>query len=360
MIALSKSAKLRDCDARGKAAAAGLHENARQWYLNSQMDKNVRKRFVAAQEDQPGEAWLARFVADREATERWYRGEGLAAPPPAAVCRDALYRHMPELRPQYDRACALVGDDDVAHRILSHYRPPSVAGGCSQAVWVGEDGPALVRNYDYPLEVISDRFEMTNWSGRKVIAKAQRPWGGCLDGMNEDGLVASLTFGGSRAQGLGFSIILLLRYVLETCDCVDQAVAALSRVPVALSQNVTVLDRTGAYATLFLGPGRAAAVTTLRASTNHQETPSGPDSVLRQKTLIDLLNAPLMTLPTLTARFLEAPLYSRRSGFNTAYTAVYRPAAGRADYLWPGHAWRFKFDRFEAGQYTHEYGDLTP
>lgn len=221
----------------------------------------------------------------------------------------------------------------MAHRILSHYRPPPVAHGCSQAVWLGEDGPALVRNNDYPLEVVSDRFELTNWSGRRVIGKAQRPWGGCLDGMNEDGLVAGLTFGGSRAQGLGFSIILILRYVLESCRCVDEAVSALGRVPVALSQNVTLLDRTGAYATLFLGPGRAPVLTTLQACTNHQEAVCGPDSVLRQETLLRLLAAPSTTLSTLVGHFLEAPLYSRRSGFTTAYTAVYWPAAGRVDYL---------------------------
>jgi predicted choloylglycine hydrolase len=34
--------------------------------------------------------------------------------------------------------------------------------------------------------MVSDRFEATSWSGRAVIAKAQRPWDGCLDGMNEE------------------------------------------------------------------------------------------------------------------------------------------------------------------------------
>ena len=232
--------------------------------------------------------------------------------------------------------------------------------GCSQAVWLGEDGPALVRNYDYPLEVVSNQFELTNWSGRRVISKAQRPWGGCLDGMNEDGLVTSLTFGGSRVQGLGFSVILLLRYVLETCTCVDEAVDALCRVPVALSHNVTLLDRTGAYATLFLGPNRVPAVTPLRACTNHQETAIGNDSVLRRNTLMDLLASPSMTLQDLVSGFLEPPLYSRRSGFTTAYTAVYRPAAGRVDYLWPGFVWRQSFDRFEPGHYEHNFGHLTP
>ena len=317
------------------------------------------KRFIAACEDRPEVAWLARFQAGREEAERWFRGVGLADPPTAAACRDAMRRHMPELMPHYESACDLVGDDDVAHRILSHYRPSPVAAACSQAVWLGEDGPALVRNYDFPLELVSDRFELTSWSGRRVIAKAQRPWGGCLDGMNEDGLVASLTFGGGPARGVGFSIILILRYVLETCRDVSEAVAALSRVPVAQSQNVTLLDRTGAYATLFLGPERAPAVTALRACTNHQETGLGANSVLRQETLFGLLADRSSTLGKLAAGLLEAPLYSRRAGFTTAYTAVYRPAAGSVDYLWPGHLWRQSFERFDAVEYTHDYGVLS-
>ena len=60
------------------------------------------------------------------------------------------------------------------------------------------------------------------------------------------------------------------------------------------------------------------------------------------------------------ARFFEPPLYSRRAGFTTAYTAVYRPAEGRVDYLWPGKMWGHSFDRFAAGEYTHDYGELVP
>jgi len=324
----------------------------------------MRKRFVAAPEDQPGAEWLARFITGRAAAERWYLGEGLADPPTAVECRAALRNHMPELMPQYDRVCALVGDDDLAHRLLSHYRPPPVICGCSQAVWLGAGGPALIRNYDFPLDVVSDRFEATCWFGRKVIAKAQRPWGGCLDGMNEDGLVASLTFGGSRAQGLGFSVILMLRYVLETCRVVDQAIAALSRIPIALSHNVTLLDRSGAYATVFLGPDRAPAVSRVRACTNHQETVVAPEldrlnrSVERQQILLVALTDPAMTLSNLIARFLEPPLYSRQARFPTVYTSVYRPTEGRIDYLWPGKSWCQRIGRFEPAEYKHDYGEL--
>ena len=324
------------------------------------------KRFVFEREDQPGEAWLARFLAGRDEAERWYRGQGLADPPSAADCRKAIGRHMPELLPHYDRACALVGDDDLAHRILSHYRPPPETHGCTQAIWLGEGGPALVRNYDYPLDVVTDRIEITSWSCRKVIAKAQRPWGGCIDGMNEDGLVASLTFGGGNGHGLGFSIILMLRYLLETCRQVDQAITALSRIPVAMSQNVTLLDRSGAFATLFLGPDRVPAVSRGRTCANHQEIAIAPDSpairnsIERERAALMALDDPATTLSSLTACFLEPPLYSRRDAFPTVYTAVYRPAELRVDYIWPGTTWTQRIDQFDSGDYTHDYGELMP
>jgi predicted choloylglycine hydrolase len=317
------------------------------------------KTFFARREDRPGEAWLSRFEAGREDAERWYRGQGLAEPPSGIECRHAVGTYMPELLPHYDQACGLVGEDDVAHRILSHYRPPPVDHGCSQAVWLGEGGPALVRNYDFPLSVVSGGFELTRWSERQVIAKAQRPWGGCLDGMNDDGLVASLTHGGGPELGLGFSIILMLRYVLETCRCVDEAADALSRIPVAQSQNVVLLDRTGAHATLYIGPNREPAVTRALTCTNHQEVaPPHSPSGLRQRVLVEALAEPALTLPALVRRFFEPPLYSRHLGSTTVYTAVYRPRERVVDYLWPGKCWSQSFERFEEATYSHDYGEL--
>src|SRR5258708_19377381 len=110
----------------------------------------------------------------------------------------------------------MVGDDGLAHCVLSHYRPAPLVTGCSQVVWLGDVGPALVRNYDFPLDVVTDRFEVTLWSGREVIAKEQPPWGGCLDGMNNGELLASATFGGSRTHIRGVSVPLLLPYVMQT------------------------------------------------------------------------------------------------------------------------------------------------
>ena len=324
------------------------------------------KRFVAIREDTPGIAWRERFVAGRAETEAWYRGTGRGAPPTAAECTAQLQRHMPELLGPYERVCALVGEDDLAPQILSQFRPPPLPHGCTQAVWLGAGGPALIRNYDYPLDVVSDHFESTRWFGREVISKGQRPWGGCLDGMNADGLVASMTFGGSSAQGLGFSIILVVRYILETCSQVSEAVAALCRIPVALSQNVTLLDKTGAYATVFVGPERAPSVSRTPVCANHQDASAsiGPSrnaasSIARQQAALRALGDPGATLAKLTRTFLTAPIYSRHASSPTVYSAVYRPAALTVDYLWPGNVMTQRIGSFEPGQYVHDYGVLT-
>lgn len=317
------------------------------------------KQFIAEREDQPGLAWLARFRSGRQEAEQWYRGQGLAAPPSVTECRAALNRYMPEMLPHYDHVCQMVGDDDIAHCILSHYRPPPIVHGCSQAIWLGDGGPALIRNYDYPLDIVSGRFELTSWSRRKVIAAAQRPWGGCLDGMNDEGLVVSLTHGGGKAQGLGFSIILMLRYALETCSCVDEAVIALSRIPVAQSQNAVLLDRAGRHATLFLGPDRTPACSQALTCTNHQEVEiPQSSSAIRQKVLAGAIDDDATTLPALVSQFFEPPLYSRRTGFTTVYSAVYRPREQRVEYLWPGKNWNQSFTRFDEATYTHDYGEL--
>ncbi len=326
----------------------------------------MQKRFVARREAVPGAAWLTRFAAGRREAEAWYRGTGRGEPLTARECAKALRTYMPELLAPYERACALVGDDELAHQILSHYRPPPLPCGCTQAIWLGAEGPALIRNYDYPLDVVSDHFESTSWFGREVITKGQRPWGGCTDGMNADGLVASLTFGGSPAQGLGFAVILILRYVLETCSRVPEAVDALCRIPVALSQNVTLLDKSGDHATVFLDPDRAPQLSRNLACANHQEPmratgSSGlpSESLQRQLTALQALEDPSATLSSVIAAFLAVPLYSRRAASPTVYSAVYRPAELRVDYVWPGRVMTQRIGRFEAAEYVHDYGELV-
>jgi predicted choloylglycine hydrolase len=186
---------------------------------------------------------------------------------------------------------------------------------------------------------------------------------GCLDGMNEDGLALSLTFGGRSAHGPGIAMPMVLRYVLETCRSTREAVAKLLAIPVPMAQNVTVIDRGGDVATVFTGSDRTPAATARILCTNHQEAVAWPEMAAASRTLereahlAHLVETRDMTLPRLAASLLEQPLYAviEAHGFATVYSAVYRPGEGAVDYVWPGRTWPQSFQHFTEGSYTHRY-----
>ena len=159
---------------------------------------------------------------------------------------------MPELVPTWEAMVALTGDDEVAARLLTMWDAPSFAPGCSQAAQAGRD-PILVRNYDYDPELFEWVVYSSEFTDRKVIGTSDCLWG-LLDGMNDDGLVISLTHGGRQSAGPGFAIPLVVRYLLEVAGTIDEARAALDRLPVAASYNLTMLDATGAVVTAFVSP----------------------------------------------------------------------------------------------------------
>jgi predicted choloylglycine hydrolase len=319
--------------------------------------------FETVAELEPGPKWQARFAAMWPAYRAWYLKDGGADRPDLATCRRALTHHMPELVPTYERLVELAGGDPLAARLLSLYRPPGFVVGCSQGAWT-RGAPVLVRNYDYPVARLEGIVYLTAWSGRRVIGMSDCLWG-LLDGINDAGLAVSLTFGGRRDVGDGFGIPIVVRYVLETCDTVAEARASLARIPVHAAQNLTVLDRSGAFLTAYVGPGRPPEFHALAATTNHQGTVEWPEyarairTVERERCVLALLDDPAMTRERFVEAFLEPPLRSTgyRAGFGTTYTAAYYPAQRRAEYRWPGFTWEHSFERFEERTHAETFAD---
>jgi predicted choloylglycine hydrolase len=317
--------------------------------------------FEAVRELEPGANWQARFAAMWPAYRAWYLKDGASARPDAASCRRALAQHMPELVPSYQRLVELAGADDVAARLLSLYRPPGFVVGCSQGAYTREM-PVLVRNYDYPVDRLEGLVYLTAWTGRRVLGMSDCLWG-LLDGINDAGLAVSLTFGGRRDVGDGFGIPIVIRYLLETCDDVAQAQLALARIPVHAAQNVTLLDRSGAYLTAYVGPGRPPEFHTVAAATNHQGRVEWPEyvrairSVEREQRVLELLGDRTMTRERFVAAFLEPPLRNTEyaQGFGTTYTAAYYPSEGRAEYRWPGFTWQQSLDCFEESSHLQTF-----
>ena len=314
--------------------------------------------FHSYREATPGPRWQVLFDTTWPAYRSWYTAHDLEVRPSLAEARAALREHMPELLPHWERLVERAGGDPLAARMLTMWRMPAIAAGCSQAVVPGH-APLLVRNYDYDPQLFEGVVASTNYSGqRRVIGTSDLLWG-LVDGMNEDGLAVSLTLGGRPGSGHGFGIPIVIRYLLETCPDVESAIAALRRIPVAQAYNISLVDTAGHHATVYVAPGEPAEVSDLRAATNHRLTvvdhPHISDplcSLQRQRKLFAVLSdlesgsAVCELVDAFTRHPLRTGAYDR--GFGTLYTAAYRPAEGTVTYQWPGRSWTRHFDDDEA------------
>jgi len=305
-------------------------------------------------EETPGPRWQALFEATWPAYRAWYLSEGDDARPDLATCRARLAKHMPELLPTWEAMVALAGEDEVAARMLTHWDLPQFLPGCSQAVIAGER-PVLVRNYDYSPDLFEGVVYSSAFNGRRVIGTGDCLWG-LLDGMNEDGLVVSLTFGGRPGSAPGFAIPLVVRYLLEVATTVDEAKQALDGLPISMAYNLTITDASGQTVTAYVAPGQQPEYTDAMVATNHRgTTPEYPDharslrSVERQDHLVSMLDEG-PDREDLVAEFLRDPLYSTgySRGFGTVYTAIYRPDEGTVEYRWPETSFTRTFDSPDA------------
>ncbi len=305
--------------------------------------------FYGIREDRPGPRWHALFDVVWPAYRRWYLSEGHAARPGLTTATGQLRRHMPELVPTYE-ALAELADDELAATMLTLWNPPKFSPGCSQAVLVG-DAPMLIRNYDYSPELFEQVVYSSRFGERRVIGTSDCLWG-LLDGMNDSGLALSLAFGGRPGSGPGFAVPLVVRYLLETADTVPEARSRLGGLPVSMSYNLTMIDRSGEAGTAFVAPGEPPEFTSAPVATNHRGTrPEHAEharrfrSVERQEVLLAALDAGTSEAELVKA-FLRPPLRSTAyaDAFGTLYTAIYRPTETQVEYRWPADRWLRDFD----------------
>lgn len=303
-------------------------------------------------EPQPSERWQRFFHRVWPLYLDWFVSEGHGARAELPECRNALVIHMPELLPFYDRLCELAGGGDLESRFLSMWCPPPYMAGCSQAAWV-RGNPTLVRNYDYDPRFFDGRMRYTEWL-KPVISIQDSAWG-ALDGMNADGLAVALAFGGRKVSGDGFGIPLVVRYVLETCSTTEEAMAAVSRIPVHMSYNVIALDKNGHYAVAYLNPDRPAKVVHQPVCTNHQgqvewdEYAAFTQTMHRCDYLQEILRDENVDRAQLLKRFLMPPLYHQQylRGFGTLYSVAYDLKRKKARVFWPDQHIEVGFKSFE-------------
>jgi predicted choloylglycine hydrolase len=316
--------------------------------------------------------WESVFREYWPAYDSWYRrGKGSDINPQALrQAQRELATVMPELLPLYESFLEIANDSPVAAQFLTGYQPPAYLSGCSQAILL-DDEPTLIRNYDLSPNISENLVTRSDWQGQQVICSNECLWG-LNDGLNRSGLAVSLTYGGSNRVGKGFGIPLILRYVLQTCEDVRQAVAVLRRVPSHMAYNISLVDKRGSFATVMVAPEKPAIVTRERCITNHQDGEPRPllaafTRTEERKRFLDRLlgNGNLGEQPALEA-FLKTPLHNTnyRQNFGTVYTAVYKPSTESMSYHWPlEQSWRHGFADFRSSEKTVDlgrYASLAP
>ena len=317
--------------------------------------------FRAVKDDGSGSSLQSLFEARWSNYLRWYLQDSDTARPSYLACARSLKRHMPELVPAWERLSETLGGSDLVARFLSLWQPPPFVSGCTQALWT-RDRPALVRNYDFPLELCDAVLLHGRFTSMTTLSMSDCLWG-VLDGVNQEGLCVSLAFGGRRAEGEGFGIAIVLRYILETCRNAKDALKVLQRVPVHLPYNLAVLDRTGDWRTVFISPDREPEVRREPYSANRQDANTRPDdpriadTVRREALLENVISNPNETLEHLSDRFLQAPIYRpvKKGDWGTVYTACYRPADASVQLRWPRASWRQSIAAFEPGERVVTY-----
>jgi len=254
--------------------------------------------------------------------------------------RTLLSRHMPELLPDFDALLPLYGGGPGAAQGLALYNQRPFWAGCSVQVARRPGHATLLRNYDGGVEdcPCAFRFEALNGGGW-ILGSAEGGWG-YLDGMNDRGLAIALTFGGRFVTGPGFTVILVIRWLLQTCAGVDQALARLAeaQIPHRMAQSLVLLDRGGAHAVVYLSPDREMVVERwLVGCTNHQGRVEAQEYGAFTRTAERLAHLQARDGALTLADFLQPPLYQQRyvEHFGTLYSAEYDPGAETLRVAWP-------------------------
>ncbi len=307
--------------------------------------------FNCIQENQPGEKWKSLFDRTWPHYKAWFLSEGYMARKGYLTSYTEFQRQMPELVPVYEQLIALAGGGDLESRFLSMYCPPAYMSGCSQVAWT-KGSTSLIRNYDYSLKMFEGTQAYTHYL-QPVIGVTDCTWG-LLDGMNASGLAASLTFGGRKVVGEGFGIPIIIRYILEVAHTVAEGLTILNRVPVHMAYNVTLVDASGDYATVYLSPDRSPVVVNTPVATNHQMEVEWGDyasltgTIERKKFLDEMISSPDETEKSILKRFLHPPLYNTNyeKSFGTLYTIIYKADTKTIEMHWPGNQLDQSFDHY--------------
>lgn len=305
----------------------------------SSSEFSMNRTLLLLSEDHPQDGWAQIVQKFWPGWKKWYLARGKTSAS-GTEARKALRQHMPELERIVDCLSDAAPEDEVLHEFLTFWCPPRYLINCSQAVSQDADGPYLIRNYDLDPSNNELTLLRSNWRGKKVIGMIDG-LSGLSDGINSDGLAVSLSFGGRLVVGRGFGVPIIVRYLLEVCNDVQDAIEVLRLLPCHMSYNLTLTDKTGRAVTAFIAPDRPTMFRSQNWATNHQlgVELAGHGRFSATLERADILERTLsnrrIDAEDLKQVFLNKPLFATRygEGFGTVFTSLYRPKARSVELL---------------------------
>jgi isopenicillin-N N-acyltransferase like protein len=197
------------------------------------------------------------------------------------------------------------------------------------------DGVArFARNLDFPSRGVADKASVIlafHPEGRNAFVAVTWPGLiGVLSGMNEHGLtLASMEITRERRPPTAMPYMLLYRTVLEQCKNVDEAIALLDKTPKQTSNNLMLMDASGARAVVEIDPDKITVRRTddshALISTNHHR---GVDLATRGKCgrYDKLMDASSAQWGKVGVDELHKMLESVQQGDMTIQTMIFEPS----------------------------------
>ncbi|PCK23098.1 choloylglycine hydrolase [Bacillus pumilus] len=269
--------------------------------------------------------------------------------------KQLLRLYLPQLDEEIAGFCDELQLDDT---YLTFYHSSHLQPGCSHCVMQGkktaDQKTVMLRNYDFSPMFDDMRLVTTHMKGLAFHTGSSLLLFGRSDGMNEHGLSVTFSACGppiGNEPGLkppavaGLQVYHVIRFVLEHCETVEDAIRSIQEMPVASNVHLMLADRKGEAAAIEMIDGQKAVRRPEHgyiAATNHplaDQTAIGltkHHSVVRYQMLIKALEEQRSSESLVELFQTEYPngltVHNYEELFGTMRTVMFHPEEGTLEY----------------------------
>lgn len=178
-------------------------------------------------------------------------------------CQPYLKKHIPELLTEIQgiKSAVDVGFNSVLSVPVALPNDSQCSAVAINPQYTDCDSPLFGRNYDFysNIKEYVQMFQTRPREGYDSIGFSDH-WVGRHDGINEAGLGVAITWVANYGYKPGITFSLATRHILDTYDCVEDAVEFLEEIPHARNTNFLLADSNSHIAIVEAGPSNTTTI----------------------------------------------------------------------------------------------------